>query len=126
MKLTKQLVLKLILEAVEKEKAKKKEKASPKKSSNKLLDIKNNLSALKQMREELKLAKFAEVTATTEVEYADLAKFANELNLIKAKGVALEQKLDNQIQMLEDKLKTEKDKIKSLIGLTSDNTESDE
>lgn len=126
MKLTKQLVLKLILEAVEKEKAKKKEKASPKKSSNKLLDIKNNLSALKQMREELKLAKFAEVTATTEVEYADLVKFANELNLIKAKGVALEQKLDNQIQMLEDKLKTEKDKIKSLIGLTSDNTESDE
>lgn len=117
MKITKHILAKLIAESIEDAKKKKKEDKLPK-SSGKLIDLKKNLTALKQMKEEIALAKFAEKTANTEVEYADLAKFAKELDLIKAKGVALEDKLDAQIQALETKIEAEKGKIKELIGLT--------
>lgn len=116
MKITKNILAKLIAEAVGDAKKQKKETKLPK-SSGKLIDLKKNLAALKQMKEEIALAKFAERTANTEVEYADLAKFAKELDLIKDKGVALEQKLDAQIQAVESKIELEKGKIKELIGL---------
>jgi len=119
MKITKELAVKLILEAVQKEKAKKKEKTEKlPKSSGKLIDLKKNLAALEQMKIEISTAKFAEKTATTEVEFADLARFAKELDLIKSKGVALEQKLDNQISLLRNKITSETSKIKELMGLT--------
>lgn len=119
MKITKDLVVKLIVEAVQKEKAKKKEKTEKlPKSSGKLIDLKKNLAALEQMKIEISTAKFAEKTATTEVEFADLARFAKELDLIKSKGVALEQKLDNQISLLRNKITSETSKIKELMGLT--------
>jgi hypothetical protein len=119
MNITKELVVKLIVEAVQKEKAKKKEKTEKlPKSSGKLIDLKKNLAALEQMKIEISTAKFAEKTATTEVEFADLARFAKELDLIKSKGVALEQKLDNQISLLRNKITSETSKIKELMGLT--------
>ncbi len=114
MKITKQLVAQLVLEAIDKAK---KEKNLPK-NSGKLIDLKKNLAALEKMKIELSTAKFAEKTASTEVEYADLAKFAKELDLIKSKGVALEQKIDNQINLLKSKIEAETTKIKELMGLT--------
>lgn len=104
---------------VEKEPKKsiKKEEKAPK-SSGKLVDLKKELAALKQMRDELQMAKFAEKTASTEVEFADLKKFAAELDKIKAGGVKLEQEIDNKIDDLETRISDEKNKIKEMMGLT--------
>jgi len=87
------------------------------KSSGKLVDLKKELAALKQYKDELMVAKFAEKTAETEVEFANLAKFAKELDKLKAGGVALEASIDEQIKTLEDKISAEKDKIKEMMGL---------
>lgn len=87
------------------------------KSSGKLMDLKKELAACKQMKEELQTAKFAEKSASTEVEFANLQKFANELDKIKQGGIALENSIDNKIKELEDKISSEKNKIKEMIGL---------
>ena len=110
----------ILTEAVEKKKEEKKVKkeASLPKSSGKLVDLKKELTALKQMKDELQAAKFAEKTASTEVEFANLAKFASELNKIKAGGVALEQRIDDKIEELETKIESEKNKIREMIGIT--------
>ena len=110
----------ILTEAVEKKKEEKKVKkeASLPKSSGKLVDLKKELTALKQMKDELQAAKFAEKTASTEVEFANLAKFASELNKIKAGGVALEQRIDDKIEELETKIESEKNKIREKIGIT--------
>lgn len=94
----------------------KKEEKLPK-SSGKLIDLKRELAALKQMKDELQAAKFAEKTASTEVEFADLQKFAAELDKIKQGGVALEQSIDTRISELEGIIADEKNKIKEMIGL---------
>lgn len=87
------------------------------KSSGKLIDLKKELEALKKMKEELQAAKFAEKTAETEVEFANLQKFAKELDKIKAGGVALEQSIDNKIKEIEAKIDAEKNKIREMIGM---------
>lgn len=122
MKITNKLIASIIIEAIEKEK----EKKELPKSSGKLIDLKKNLKALNQLKDELSLAKFAQTTASTEIEFADLAKFVKEYNLIKAKGIALEQKIDNQIQTLKDKITAEQNKIKDLIGLKSSTSTKDD
>jgi hypothetical protein len=112
----------LIMEAKEKKaekepkKTMKKEEKAPK-SSGKLVDLKKELAALKQMRDELQMAKFAEKTASTEVEFADLKKFATELDKIKAGGIKLEQEIDDKIDELEARISDEKNKIKEMMGL---------
>ena len=108
----------IIAEAKEaKEKEPKQKEAGLPKSSGKLVDLKKELAALKTMKDELQAAKFAEKTASTEVEFANLAKFAKELDKIKAGGVALEASIDAQITALEDKISAEKNKIKEMMGL---------
>ena len=97
----------------------KKEEKAPK-SSGKLVDLKKELAALKQYKDELAAAKFAEKAASTEVEFADLKKFATELDKIKAGGVKLEQSIDEKIKELETKISDEKNKIKEMMGLTSE------
>jgi hypothetical protein len=106
----------IITEAKEAKKAEKKETKLPK-SSGKLMDLKKELAALEQYRDEIQVAKFAEKTAETEVEFANLSKFAKELDKIKAGGVALEASIEEQIKVLEDKISAEKNKIKEMIGL---------
>jgi hypothetical protein len=109
----------LINEAKEKkDKEPKKKEAGLPKSSGKLVDLKKELAALKQYKDELMVAKFAEKTAETEVEFADLAKFAKELDALKAKGVKLEQDIDTKITELEAKISDAKNKIKEMMGLT--------
>jgi hypothetical protein len=88
------------------------------KSSGKLMDLKKELAALEQMKEEIQAAKFAEKTAETEVEFANLSKFAKELDKIKAGGVALEASIDAKIEELKGKIDTQKNKIKEMIGMT--------
>jgi hypothetical protein len=88
------------------------------KSSGKLMDLKKELAALEQMKEEIQTAKFAEKTASTEVEFANLSKFAKELDKIKAGGVALEASIDAKIEELKGKIDTQKNKIKEMIGMT--------
>ena len=108
----------LILEAKDKQKeTKQKEETKLPKSSGKLIDLKKELAALKQMKSELEAAKFAEKTASTEVEFASLSKFAAELDKIKTSGVALEQKMEAKIQELEDKVTSEKNKVREMIGM---------
>jgi hypothetical protein len=109
-------------EKKEPKKAMKKEEKAPK-SSGKLVDLKKELAALKQYKDELSAAKFAEKTASTEVEFADLAKFAKELDALKAKGVALEQQVDDKIAELKTRISDEKNKIKEMMGLTSEKKE---
>jgi hypothetical protein len=103
----------LITEAKE-EKAK---EAKLPKSSGKLMDLKKELEALEQYRDEIQVAKFAEKTASTEVEFADLAKFKKELDAIKEKGVKLEQALEAKIEEVKAKIEVQKNKIKEMIGM---------
>lgn len=105
-----------IITEVKKEVKIKKEEKLPK-SSGKLMDLKKELAALKQMKDELQTAKFAEKTAETEVEFANLQKFAKELDKLKSGGMALESSIDAKISEIETKIGAEKDKIKEMIGL---------
>ena len=106
----------------EPKKSMKKEEKAPK-SSGKLVDLKKELAALEQYKDELQAAKFAEKSASTEVEFADLAKFAKELDAIKSKGIALEKQVDDKIAELKEKINSEKNKIKEMMGLTSEKKE---
>jgi hypothetical protein len=108
-------------ETKDKEPKKKAEKAP--KSDGKLIDLKKELAALEQYKDELQAAKFAEKTASTEVEFANLAHFAKELDALKERGVALEKEVDDKIAELKEKIKDEKNKIKEMMGLTSNKKE---
>ena len=109
----------------EPKKSVKKEEKLPK-SSGKLMDLKKELAALEDYRDEIQVAKFAEKTASTEVEFADLAKFAKELDAIKERGVALENEIEAKIAEIKEKISSEKNKIKEMIGLASAPTMVDE
>ena len=100
--------------------AKEEKAAKLPKSSGKLMDLKKELAALEQMKEEIQTAKFAEKTAETEVEFHNLSKFAKELDKIKAGGVALEASIDAKIEEIKGKIDTQKSKIKEMIGMTPD------
>ena len=104
-------------EKKEPKKSIKKDKAP--KSDGKLVDLKKELAALEQYKDELQAAKFAEKTASTEVEFANLAHFAKELSALKERGIALEQEVDEKIAELKTKISDEKNKIKEMMGLTS-------
>jgi hypothetical protein len=101
----------------EAKKTPKKEEKAPK-SDGKLVDLKKELAALEQYKDELQAAKFAEKTASTEVEFANLAHFAKELNALKERGVELEKEVDEKIAELKEKISDEKNKIKEMMGLT--------
>ena len=103
-------------EKKEPKKSIKKDKAP--KSDGKLVDLKKELAALEQYKDELQAAKFAEKTASTEVEFADLAHFAKELAALKERGVELEKEVDDKIAELKTKISDEKNKIKEMMGLT--------
>jgi hypothetical protein len=87
------------------------------KSSGKLMDLKKELAALEQYRDEIQVAKFAEQTASTEIQFADLAKFKKELDAIKEKGIKLESDLEAKIEEVKAKIDAQKDKIKELMGM---------
>lgn len=116
MKITKQLVANLIVEAI-KDKKSKKEEVKPAKSSGKLLDLKKDLRTLEQMRSDLDLVKFTE--------QSEGVKFVKEYNSIKSKVDELKNKIDNEISTLKTKIQDATHKIKEFMGLPSNQDQND-
>ena len=105
------------------EKAEKKDdKKEPKlpKSSGKLMDLKKEVAYLKEMSAQLQATGITEGEQVTEVEFANLQKFVSELAKVREAGAALKTKLDEEIAATEAKIKDEKNKIKEMIGLISE------
>jgi len=107
---------------------KKADKKEPKtvKSSGKLMDLKKEVAYLKEMASQLHATGLTEAEEVTEVEFANLQKFVNELSKVKAASADLKKKLDEEITATEAKIKDEKAKIKEMIGLVSETEELDE
>jgi len=102
---------------------KKDDKKEPKlpKSSGKLMDLKKEVAYLKEMSAQLQATGITEGDEqVTEVEFSNLQKFVNELSKVKAAGAELKKKLDEEITATEAKIKDEKNKIKEMIGLISE------
>lgn len=101
---------------------KKDDKKEPKlpKSSGKLMDLKKEVAYLKEMSAQLQATGITEGEQVTEVEFANLQKFVSELAKVREAGAALKTKLDEEIAATEAKIKDEKNKIKEMIGLISE------
>lgn len=102
---------------------KKDDKKEPKlpKSSGKLMDLKKEVAYLKEMSAQLQSTGITEGDEqVTEVEFSNLQKFVNELSKVKMAGAELKKKLDEEIMATEAKIKDEKNKIKEMIGLISE------
>jgi len=107
----------------DKKPAKKDDKKEPKlpKSSGKLMDLKKEVAYLKEMSAQLQATGITEGDEqVTEAEFSNLQKFVNELSKVKMAGAELKKKLDEEITATEAKIKAEKDKIKEMIGLISE------
>jgi len=102
---------------------KKDDKKEPKlpKSSGKLMDLKKEVAYLKEMASQLQATGLTEgEEQVTEVEFANLQKFVNELSSVKEASNKLKAKLEEEITSLEEKILAEKAKIKEMIGLVSE------
>ena len=102
---------------------KKDDKKEPKlpKSSGKLMDLKKEVAYLKEMSAQLQATGITEGDEqVTEAEFSNLQKFVSELSKVKMAGAELKKKLDEEITATEAKIKAEKDKIKEMIGLISE------
>ena len=106
------------------EKAEKKDdKKEPKlpQSSGKLMDLKKEVAYLKEMSAQLQATGITEGDEqVAEAEFSNLQKFVSELSKVKMAGAELKKKLDEEIMATEAKIKAEKDKIKEMIGLISE------
>ena len=102
---------------------KKDDKKEPKlpKSSGKLMDLKKEVAYLKEMSAQLQATGITEGDEqVAEAEFSNLQKFVSELSKVKMAGAELKKKLDEEITATEAKIKAEKDKIKEMIGLISE------
>jgi hypothetical protein len=110
----------IITEAKAAKKEKKEKEAKLPKSSGKLMDLKKELEALKQMKEELSSSSISEgeTAEPTQVEFANLQKFSKELDKIKNTVASLHTGIDSKIKEIEDRITSEKNKIKEMIGMT--------
>ena len=107
----------------DKKPAKKDDKKEPKlpKSSGKLMDLKKEVAYLKEMSAQLQATGITEGDdQVAEAEFSNLQKFVSELSKVKMAGAELKKKLDEEITATEAKIKAEKDKIKEMIGLISE------
>ena len=97
----------------------KEEKANGgKKSTGKLVDLKKEMEGLKRMKESLGQLQIAEGGDQQFVaEYAHMQKFVTEYTKLKEAHAKLSEMLANQISEVEDKLVTETNKVKELMGL---------
>jgi len=122
------LIRAFVRQVIAEAKAKKEKKAEPKKkeeklpkSSGKLMDLKKEIAYLREMSEQLQATGLTEGSdQVVEVEFANLQKFVNELKKVKEAGAALKTKLDEEITSIEEKIQSEKNKIKEMIGLVSE------
>jgi flagellar biosynthesis chaperone FliJ len=88
------------------------------KSGGKLVHLKKEMEGLKKMKESLGQLTIAEGGEQSFVaEYAHMQKFVNELEKIKAAHAKLAEMLDGQINEVGDKIESETQKIKEMVGL---------
>jgi hypothetical protein len=88
------------------------------KSGGKLVHLKKEMEGLKKMKESLGQLQIAEGGDQQFVaEFAHMQKFVNELEKIKAAHAKLSEMLDNQINEVDGKIKSETEKIKEMMGL---------
>lgn len=89
-----------------------------KKSNGKLIDLKKEKEGLSKMKEALGTFQIAEGGEQSFVaEYAHMQKFVTEFNKLKEAHAKLSEMLANQISEVEDKIGTETNKVKELMGL---------
>jgi hypothetical protein len=89
-----------------------------KKSTGKLVELKREMDGLRKMKESLGQYQIAEGSDQQFVaEYAHMQKFVTEYNKIKEAHTRLSEMLDNQISDVDNKIKTETEKIKEMMGL---------
>jgi hypothetical protein len=94
------------------------EKGGLPKSGGKLVHLKKEMEGLKKMKESLGSLQIAEGSDQQFVaEYAHMQKFVNELEKIKSAHAKLSEMLDNQINEVDGKIKSETEKIKEMMGL---------
>ena len=88
------------------------------KSGGKLVHLKKEMEGLKKMKESLGQLQIAEGGEQEFVaEYAHMQKFVNELEKIKMAHAKLTDMLDNQINEVDGKIKSETEKVKEMMGL---------
>jgi hypothetical protein len=88
------------------------------KSGGKLVHLKKEMEGLKKMKESLGQLQIAEGGDQQFVaEFAHMQKFVNELEKIKAAHAKLSEMLDNQINEVDGKIKSETEKVKEMMGL---------
>lgn len=88
------------------------------KSGGKLVHLKKEMEGLKKMKESLGQLQIAEGGEQQFVaEYAHMQKFVNELEKIKEAHAKLSEMLDNQINEVDGKIKSETEKVKEMMGL---------
>lgn len=88
------------------------------KSGGKLVHLKKEMEGLKKMKESLGQLQIAEGGEQQFVaEYAHMQKFVNELEKIKEAHAKLAEMLDNQINEVDGKIKSETEKVKEMMGL---------
>ena len=94
------------------------EKGGLPKSGGKLVHLKKELAGLKKMKESLGSYTINEGGDGQFVaEYAHMQKFVTELEKIKMAHAKLSEMLDNQISEVEDKVSSETEKVKEIMGL---------
>ena len=88
------------------------------KSGGKLVHLKKEMDGLKKMKESLGQLQIAEGGDQQFVaEYAHMQKYVNELEKIKVAHAKLAEMLDNQINEVDGKIKSETEKVKEMMGL---------
>jgi hypothetical protein len=88
------------------------------KSGGKLVHLKKEMEGLKKMKESLGSLQIAEGSEQEFVaEYAHMQKFVNELEKIKIAHAKLSDMLENQINEVDGKIKSETEKVKEMMGL---------
>ena len=94
------------------------EKGEIPKSGGKLKHLKIEMEGLKKMKESLGQYQISEGSDQQFVaEYAHMQKFFTEYNKIKEAHARLSEMLDNQISEVDNRIKTETEKIKEMMGL---------
>ena len=87
-------------------------------SGGKLVELKKEMDGLKKMKESLGQYQIAEGSDQQFVaEYAHMQKFVTEYSKIKEAHARLSEMLDKQIGEVDEKIKTETQKVKEMMGL---------
>ena len=106
---------------IKKQPVKKEKEEKLPKSSGKLMDLKKEYKALTAMKEQLQSYTLNEETQNSiEPQFSHMQKFVNELTRIRENTSALASNIDAKLAEIKNKIMSEKEKIKEMIGLSSE------